>query len=298
MGVLPIEHPGTQGRTFAEVIENFLKWFSIAYGLGFITVMFHTVPFGIPILELAEPVQIWVGLPLAAVFWAVLEGYKFLTRKRRDLKANLVSFQADYDRFEQLAQSGDIAGAMNAFGEAFASAFIHNVTLLSPSWMSNRLAKAMGSLFAKGLLRTYNAKPKDTVVSELKAARRLIVGMTTLLHVTGFLNRTINIFLPLVGLALIYIFLLYPRIPQSWGGGEPVTVTMLLSEEKIPLDDPILKPLFQHRDAKLDENTRLTSPVRLLYSNDHAYYVALGNQTLRISSEAIGGVIFAAPGHY
>lgn len=50
-------------------IEPFLKWGAVAYGLGFVTVMFHTRKIGIPVIQLVEPVNIWIGLPLAVVLF-------------------------------------------------------------------------------------------------------------------------------------------------------------------------------------------------------------------------------------
>ncbi|HYK61081.1 MAG TPA: hypothetical protein VEV85_16735 [Bryobacteraceae bacterium] len=39
----------------------------MAYGFGFLTVMVHTYPLGVPALQLIEPVNVWIGAPLAGV---------------------------------------------------------------------------------------------------------------------------------------------------------------------------------------------------------------------------------------
>lgn len=48
-------------------IEPILKWAAVAYGFGFLTVMWHTHRLGVPVLQLIEPVNVWIGAPLAIV---------------------------------------------------------------------------------------------------------------------------------------------------------------------------------------------------------------------------------------
>jgi hypothetical protein len=42
-------------------IEPFLKWAAVAYALGFGTIMYHTWSLGIPVVQLIDPINIWVG---------------------------------------------------------------------------------------------------------------------------------------------------------------------------------------------------------------------------------------------
>jgi hypothetical protein len=48
-------------------IDSVLAWGSVAYALGFVTVMVHTHDYGFPTLQLLDPIYIWIGWPLAAV---------------------------------------------------------------------------------------------------------------------------------------------------------------------------------------------------------------------------------------
>jgi len=48
-------------------IEWILKWAADAYGFGFLTVMWYTHHrLGVPVLQLIEPVNVWIGAPLGA----------------------------------------------------------------------------------------------------------------------------------------------------------------------------------------------------------------------------------------
>ena len=51
-------------------LEVLISWASIAYALGFVTVMIHTARLGIPVIELIEPIYVWIGLPLALVVFS------------------------------------------------------------------------------------------------------------------------------------------------------------------------------------------------------------------------------------
>ena len=42
-------------------IEPALKWVAVAYAFGFVTVMLYTYRLGIPVLQLIEPVNVWIG---------------------------------------------------------------------------------------------------------------------------------------------------------------------------------------------------------------------------------------------
>src|ERR1700733_3353806 len=44
---------------------------SLSYAFCFFTILTHTAQLGVPIVDLAEPLYVWVGLPIAAVtfFW-------------------------------------------------------------------------------------------------------------------------------------------------------------------------------------------------------------------------------------
>jgi len=70
-GVQPVRLPDRSqpesGGSQWHTIEPILKWGAVAYGFGFLTVMVHTYLLGVPVLQLIEPVNVWIGAPLAGV---------------------------------------------------------------------------------------------------------------------------------------------------------------------------------------------------------------------------------------
>src|SRR4051812_34913304 len=107
LGAQPLRLAEGTPRGAIDAIETLLKWGSIAYGLGFLTVLFNTVKLGIPTLELIEPVQVWVGIPLAIVFWLVIAAYKYFKRHAGDLSHDLALMRDRYRLLQELAERGD-----------------------------------------------------------------------------------------------------------------------------------------------------------------------------------------------
>src|SRR3954447_18291219 len=87
-----------EGNTFrpessrsVDFLERILKWASISYALGFMTVLCNTAPLGVPALQLVEPVQALVGLPLTAVFWAVARLYQYAVQRAKAAAADFTT---------------------------------------------------------------------------------------------------------------------------------------------------------------------------------------------------------------
>ncbi|HYL87063.1 MAG TPA: hypothetical protein VE263_22765 [Candidatus Angelobacter sp.] len=59
----------TVGTSKWPDIEPILKWGAVSYACGFLIVMIHTARLGIPALQLIEPINIWIGLPIAIVLF-------------------------------------------------------------------------------------------------------------------------------------------------------------------------------------------------------------------------------------
>ena len=282
-------------QSFAEMLEPLLKWLSIAYGLGFLTVLLNTAPLNIPALELAEPIQIWVGVPLAFVFWLVIAAYRYFLAKARELPSEIRMWQAQYDEILRLTQEGRHAEASaEFFSLSMKYLFIYSLPYLPRSWfLRGPIAYVLGQVSeAFAGRRATNPTQLPTVdEKDLKLMRRVLEKMSQVQAVLLFLSRIGNVFIPLIALAALYIFILYPRVPQSWGGGKPVSVTMLLVEEKIPLDGSALGELFSASEPASGK-TRMTKPITLLYATEHAYYIRLDKRILRLSEDAVGAVVF------
>jgi hypothetical protein len=68
-----------------SAIKTVLAWGSLSYAFGFFTVTLHTSTLGLPMIELMQPVYIWVGLPLAGVAFFANRILKYFRRKSVDL---------------------------------------------------------------------------------------------------------------------------------------------------------------------------------------------------------------------
>src|SRR5688500_14041353 len=66
-----------------EHAEGIVAFVGIAYACGFFTVMVHTYSLGAPVLELGQPIYVWVGLPLAIAFVASKSFIRFLMEAHR-----------------------------------------------------------------------------------------------------------------------------------------------------------------------------------------------------------------------
>ena len=280
-------------RSFAEVVESFLKWFSIAYGLGFVTVLLNTAPFGIPTLEIAEPAQIWVGLPLAIVFWVLVQMARHFGAKKETLEKEIADLQVEFTAIHDAAQAGKTDEAMVRLLTVFGDSALRILPLMGFDRLRKPIAREAGEILASRLTKKFSGT--KSLADELKAARRLMIWTNAFMRIVNLVNRAFKAFVPVIIIGGVYIFVLYPKMPQRWGGGAPVTVRMLLAEEKVPLDEATLKPLFPDEGGSEGAKMRLTKPVTLLYSTEHAYYIVLDKQTLSVSAEAVGGVLFDAP---
>src|SRR5690348_5024240 len=136
-------------QSFADTLEALQKWLSIAYGLGFLTVMLNTVSLGIPALELAEPVQIWVGIPLDFVFWLVIAAYRYFRRSSRLIDQDARMMQEQYYEAMRLAEEGK---AEAAFTTLYKTILRYLVPLIPiPFFSLSWLAAPVGRISATAL---------------------------------------------------------------------------------------------------------------------------------------------------
>ena len=117
----------------------------------------------------------------------------------------------------------------------------------------------------------------------------LLRGLQALI---GFF-RLVNVALVCVIGIYMYVWIVYPLIPQSFGGGAPTTVRLLVNTQKIPADIPGLPGIDAATDRKVTASTSVTDPLQLLYSTaDHYYVEGPVGQRVSLSKSAIEGVIW------
>jgi hypothetical protein len=305
LGAQPLRLAEGTPRGAIDAIETLLKWGSIAYGLGFLTVLFNTVKLGIPTLELIEPVQVWVGIPLAIVFWLVIAAYKYFKRHAGDLSHDLALMRDRYRLLQELAERGDTKEAVARLLEFLLKDTVG--TLLLPfvrtAWVMTLESSLLRSLFLE--TAEWILPSEDGSVSSQKRSEERLRKMLThsakflsLLQkvriVFEFFSNVITVPLILCLVTYMYIFVWYPEVPQTWGGGAPIRVTMVLGEEAIPAGDPEISAILLQspNHEGLQKSTR-TKQLDLLFAAQDAYYVRLDSgKVARFSAHAVSAMIF------
>ncbi len=271
-----------KGDTAAIPTEDYVKqlvaWASVSYALGFGIVTLHTWRLGLPVIELLHPVYVWVGLPVSVVLFF---SHRITTmclhagdRAAAEIRQGWA--QAKYPVIrDEFAMIEDLQSAVRA---------------LPPFLGGAALIPAIVRLFGLAeVLTAERAKDRDTFDRSARRFRR----MAGIVRVIGAAENIAGIVLALIYLVLIlaaYIVALYPRIPQSLGGGEPVTAQMVVEQTAIP---PSLVSTHQVPGSTVDEKATTLLPVKLLYLTSSAYYVeTISGARLSIKSDAVKSVVW------
>jgi hypothetical protein len=312
------------GGEAQPLIEAILTWASVAYGLGFLTVMCNTVPLGIPTLELIEPVQAWVGVPLAIVFYGALRAYRYFYTRRMLLSDDIQIIRKQRDELAELIEHQQFRLAFaSLWGWMIRDTVLFMIPFVRYRWIAEvrlwglrelsefiaersigptadtKAAEDAGHEDDSAKLKQQAQHRVEFLDQQLRRLTRIYSIADRVLIIYRFCSETLVLIFTLVAAGALYIFVLYPRLPQSWGFGAPTQVVMLLAEEKVPTTAPIMSSLFppsvehERQQSQRDPKTRTTVPVTLRLATDHAYYIELpGYGILRLSSEAVGAVLF------
>ncbi|MEE9555031.1 MAG: hypothetical protein V3W18_12100 [candidate division Zixibacteria bacterium] len=264
----------------------------MAYMLGFITVTVHTANLGIPLIELMKPLYIWIGVPLAIVVYFIRKIWKLLSSRIELLKNDLGELRnraiMDYknenvelsELSEMLIKNFTVPLILSPFRVSILEYFlkqtkkhIGNLDLRSNS---NDKVSQLRLITTKALIATsYISKAFDTILN--------------------FINYTVLIMLIPIG-CYLYIFHAYPAIPQSYGGGKPVPVKLILDGTRIPSDSMELFHLFSpDLSYNIEHHHITTAEINLLYRTSDLYYIGLKNKKiLSIPYESILGIVWAS----
>lgn len=98
----------------------------------------------------------------------------------------------------------------------------------------------------------------------------------------------------------VYVVAIYPLIPQTLGGGKPVDVQLVMSEESIPEMKEFESWVSSSSSAttsSLTTKRSLIVPVTLYFRTDHDLYVRKGDgPIISLSDHAVEGIIFNSKG--
>jgi hypothetical protein len=121
-------------------------------------------------------------------------------------------------------------------------------------------------------------------------------------------KRGVSAALPLI--LGLYILVVYPIIPQPWGGGKPMDAVLIVEADKLPAELPQLGTLFDApieqaeipragrltaglAPSRSEQSARATATLRLRFQSEHAYLVQRKNgPVVSISKEVVSAVLF------
>jgi len=298
---------GPRSRLNWHDIEPILKWAAVAYGFGFLTVMFYTHSLGIPVLQLIEPVNIWIGAPLAIV--AYFLDKLFTAAKRAGADFALRVREAHEMRHQLRLAKDDLVNLFYQAVDLMVSSlalFLAPIGLVKPAL---GISRVIVRVYLEQWRKSSKQDPieilksSEHIVSEEERQRilswigRILSWAHTMAAVYRFMNAVVVICLvPLF--CILYIDAIYPRIPQSLGGGRPMSVGLLLSDEALPeapdfrawlptrQKEPVGVPLAAGKHTVL-------IPVTLYFRTEHDLYVQKDSGPIvALSDHAIDGIVF------
>jgi hypothetical protein len=278
----PAEAPNQESRVKA-LAETIVGWASISYAIGFFVIMCHMWRLGLPAPEPVDAVNIWIGAPVALIlFLATLHSKKL----SKVVQSRIKELQDEV----ATAKTQSIELAMK------------DVDLLD--WLVLLMGKVLsfvtfGGLMVKVLARLlawlktkYQKKPSVEISPAVKQA--IAKGLHFYLLYAAY-----NRFIAFISYAILLILSLclyvdsYPKISQSFGGGKPVLVNLIVDTEKVPVDAPELCAMFDPVGVPSNEKARTTVRVDLVYSTKEAYYIRKStNAIVTLKADAVTGIIW------
>jgi hypothetical protein len=209
-------------------IEPLLKWGAVAYGFGFLTVMWHTRALGIPVIQLVEPINVWIGSFLAVVLFFL---DKIVARVKGASEELAEAIRAAKKQREEMRNWSDPQKLYDAIIATFDQAYL--LFRRPSSWVPKRALQS-----ARRELETLfdeNATPQQKRADLLKQWGILISSFNALIAVRKFIYFVVYVALVFIACA-VYVTNVYPQMPQSIGGGKPMSVRLIVNTEKISKD--------------------------------------------------------------
>lgn len=283
-------------KTFdSKQIENFLAWGSIAYLMGFFTVLVHTASLGIPIIEIIKPIYIWIGLPLAIVVFSLRWLWELLKTRLNKIKNELDSTKEEIISLEKNypnLSANDLAIAFSELSSSVISIIpfpFHFAIILLSKWQQ----KNVPHIIEKALRDSKDEVEKQKYI---KTNFKFLKRSVFVYRIIGEIIRAIRFFayLSLIPLACyFYIFYVYPKIPQSYGGGRPISVVMMIDTENLPQDSSALQDIFPKSSNYSESKTNETVKIKILYSTSEQYYITSGSGIIMsLDKSLVKGIVW------
>jgi hypothetical protein len=295
-------HPiGLERERNIHDIEPYLKWAAVAYGGGFATVLVHTAILGVPVIQVIDPLNVWIGLPIAISLYFVDKWIKGVLKISAEIALSTKRLlHADDTTSVQPTGEQLYDGLISAYASVLSlGAFIPKRFTI---WIAHRLYPK------KMILPRLSASMLDDKTVGL--IRRFLT--TTNEGVTAFKRSLdlLNLCMTLPFILGVYVLVIYPLIPQPWGGGRPMDAEFIVETNKMPPELPQLATLFDapteqsekpatgratvgQDPSRSEQRARSTATLRLRFQSEHAYLVQRKNgPVLSISKEVVSAVLF------
>jgi cation transport protein ChaC len=248
-------------------IEPLLKWGVVSYALGFVTIMFHTAQLGIPVLQVIEPINIWIGFPLTVVIFFVDKIFAYFWKPVVEARQKIV------EAWAKLSSSSEEA---------------------TVEYLAELLTWALPFAPLRSRARQYFAE-RIRIVMRTRGNLRMpgwAIFLRELALAAESFYRVFTQVLLIVVCIVAYVFIGYPAIPQSYGGGKPIEVQLMVNAERIPKDPGGIKALFRSEPGGNDK-TITTVPLMLYYETDSTYYFrSVGGPFISLAHDAVEGLIY------
>jgi hypothetical protein len=276
--------PASSSDATRQWVESLLTLASLTYGLGFLTVYVHTGQLGLPVLTLLEPVYVLVGLPLTLAGLLVTRIWRWL---RREIGNNIDRVRQAMQQYRdpRVPQNQDV---YTDFWNLY-TAVMGAVTFILPApteWLIQLIIKPYEQQARQLMLQ--DARARELAGQLLQRLNALAAGVRHGVRLFGISLLVVG----LIATVAAYIFWLYPRIPQSWGGGQVQQVQLLMAANKIP---PMLASPLKASSEGAQASQLVT--VKLLYNTGEFYFVEADNGArVALAKDLVNGVVWVASG--
>jgi hypothetical protein len=239
-----------------SVVEQVITWASISYAAGFFIVLLHTWRLGLPVLDLVQAVYVWIGIPLAVfVFFANQLWQYFRERLERHtavLRASLKN--------TPLPKSLEAAAVLNV------------IAVVGPLVLPGFLTLRLFEVIVKHVQARIEAGA-DFGEFGKSVGRFLQLGFRLWVGIEAFFTLLVLALGAAIvsGVLIAYVWLVYPRLPQSLGGGAPARVRLVLDAAKISPDFSSIAGLGASWNK--DGPPALTSELQLLYKTADGFWL-------------------------
>ncbi|MDD2271527.1 MAG: hypothetical protein PHP95_15150 [Desulfuromonadaceae bacterium] len=265
--------------TSEDRIKSVVGWASVSYALGFLTILLHTSRLGFPIFQLIQPLYVWVGLPLCVPLYFFRGISNYFTKSKEALNTELAT---SISSLKTPLNEVDLENAV------LLTSFIGSIltsTRYGKSYYEKKIRGPVIDSFTKTEMRQDAA---TKVAAWIRKAGATYRGIKSVYGYFQLLNEAIGIIL----LLWLYVWFIYPIIPQKVGGGAPQQVKLILKAEDA--GDYVLKAGYSTPTNLAPANKAIEFDCQLLYTSTDDYYLrSITGALLSFRKDATLGIIWS-----